>query len=276
MCGPRTCRSFYKSLSLFLLIHLPLTKEQIDEIIKAGKTGLKILREETKNTPFLAAGTIAIHGYNVPYESGQRYVEAFADMWHKGEKEKVKDPEFVREFCNREEAGPTIGFVKQRCELIPEVAECFEEFCGDDGQKCVTDPRARNQFLKCAKEIEGVGRKLIDLAAEYLGDDNAVAVDRHVARWAVKTGVYKPKTPAEEERIWEVGRISPLVYNKIAEAIRKVAEQVGVKPAEFQVGVWHITKCEPRGKWRPTKIEYVRGKAVACKLPEKPLEEYLT
>jgi len=258
---------------------MPLTKEQLEEVVKAykvGKEGLKILREETKKTPFLAAATIAIHGYNVPYESGQRYVEAFTDMWHRGEKDKVKDPEFVRKFCNREEAGPTIGFVKQRCELVPDVAACFEEACGDDGKKCIIDPKARKEFLECASGIEGVGKKLIDLAAEYLGDDDAVAVDRHVARWAVKTGIYKPKTPAEEERIWEVGRISPTVYDKIANAVRVAAREAGFKPAEVQVGAWHTMKCEPKEKWRPLRIEYVRGKAVACKIPEKPLEEFIT
>jgi len=261
--------------------------------IEAGKASLEYLRRRTHENPLFAVLTGVFHSGAIPYQNNQQWVEHLVEKPYSEVKKLAEKPleDRVRTMTiDRPKNLPSVYFARSRANMLPGALECFEDLCLDEPEKCF-EKRTREKLVKCMVDkargpIEegtqrgGIGRKTSDLMREYLGDDEAVAVDRHVLRWVcedakvycpidLKTG--KPLGSLEELEYGGTARgykIPDEIYEACAEALREEARHCGIMPTQLQVGVWLKGVCgapkRPRG---PIFLGKGRGGLVTCPPP---------
>ena len=128
----------------------------------------------------------------------------------------------------------------------------------------------------------GFGRKSANLLLEYLGDPEAVAVDRHVTYWAFRGvpgkrgGVLK-----REFKQMRAGRIigrtrdtglfargdeiTDEVFDKVTAIVHRAADRCGVEPAALQVAAWAWGVCTTEAKaYRPRIDLFGMAKPIDC------------
>jgi hypothetical protein len=166
-----------------------------------------------------------------------------------------------------------------------------------------------NERVKLQREGEayymrgaGLGAKTRNLVAEYMGCDNAVAVDRHVGNWLANsvgrlawvqrvqvtrrdktTGrsrgtfwrqgvVTFTRSKAEARRLRDQGIAAldsgaagqPKTFALMKREIHRMAKQCDIRPAELQVAAWAQGVCESVGQVKATSIALGEGDHVSC------------
>ena len=222
------------------------------------------VRGRTDENPFFAVMTGAMHGGPIEYHRQQPYVEELSRLNPKD----LTDIDYVESQIKGSQHW--IG----RSKSVVDLSDCFIKVCGVDGRKCKT-PKGRERLMDCARGAFGIGEKTIDLMKEYLGDNEAVAVDRHVGHWTCKDA--EIKCPTVTKKLWEwegrlyeqqpydfekakwVGErvrrtvqydfvkgkaIPPKVYDEIKESIRTKAKECNIQPVQLQVASWIKGACD--------------------------------
>jgi hypothetical protein len=115
-----------------------------------------------------------------------------------------------------------------------------------------------------------MGPKGKDLMREYLGDDNAVAVDTHVRRWVCEEA--KLYCPTREL----TGRAYQEEYNHTRDVLREAADDCDIKPIVLQVAAWINGVCRDR-KYNPVFLG--DGHTIMCQKGKmgkgfKPIDIY--
>lgn len=211
--------------------------------LEKGREIESYLQNRTRENPWFAGATGALHSGPIDYDRQQPFVEKITDIGP----EKLTGEEDAR----REIKGAQ--FWKQKSKTVSDLAKCHVDTCSD-GQ-CFEDEDARRQFLACAEDANGIGRKTHDLMAEYLGDKSAVAVDRHVMDWACNSAGVCPVDKVKGDRI------SDDDYDRVEKAVRKTAEEKGLDASELQVSAWISGVC----KSNPNDNVYIGdGLVVEC------------
>lgn len=196
--------------------------------VKKGEETQRYLHKRTINEPFFAAATGALHSGPISYGRQQPFVEKVTDM----------GPDAVDEVHEAKDAIRGAQFWKQKSKTLSDVSKCFKKVCEDND---CTEDRTREDFIDCVDEdVTGIGRKTKDLMRLYLGDEEAVAVDRHVADWACKnTNVCHD--------IKKGSRISKDEYRELKEIVRNEAGKHDMSPAKLQVSAWVSGACKAKG-----------------------------
>ena len=201
-----------------------------------GEAALDYLKARTRRNVAFAAATAALHSGPVLYEATQPFVEEVS----RSDPRKFLDPEKNERFLSKR--ARKYRFPKRGARALADTMKCYIDLCESDDQ-CVYGGENYNEFVNCLGKSHGVGIKGLDLAREYLGDPEAVAVDRHVMDWAVnKADIYDPKR-------WRRKGDSIAIpdYLGAQEATRLYAGDCGAEtPADLQVGAWMSGVCETR------------------------------
>jgi len=118
----------------------------------------------------------------------------------------------------------------------------------------------REELMECIKDTtRGIGPKTRDLMREYLGDSNAVAVDRHIMNYVCNVA-----------GLCHVGKkkgkpITKKQYDDIKDTVRKIAKRYDVTPAELQVSLWLKEACQSQmQKRKSNKMWLGRGETIDC------------
>ncbi len=196
-----------------------------------SKQGVKeyIQSETRRQGPYYALVTGALHGAPVNYSDTQPFVEKIVEEGP----EAWLDVDKVRKFLRSRISGKSYLFWKERAPVLVEVSKCFLE--------------NRENPLACTApgRIKGIGLKGSQLMREYLGDDNAVAVDRHVfgyvckhrPEWCKKV---MPRIQLQKGKI----TIPEDVQKEAADHVRYMAFECGKTPADIQTAAWLKGACE--------------------------------
>jgi len=107
-------------------------------------------------------------------------------------------------------------FPKKKGEKLAEVAKIYFKNNGD-------------RLKLIGRLAYRIGRKSFDLILEDLGDDDAVAVDRHVARFF----------NLESDRKIGIGNKT---YDEAQRMVRKLAREKNEKPAVIERAIWRFMK----------------------------------
>jgi endonuclease III len=218
-------------------------------VLKMGEEGLRYLQKRTKKEPFFAFATGALHGGPITYDAQQKYVEKISGL----DTIKMEDEEYNKKLIKGAQFWPT------RARSLAFCAKCYNKHCGKDGKKCLTNV-GRETAMKCLDSHQSqIGRKTKDLMREYLGDNNAVAVDRHVMDWVCNTAniCFTGKVKGKP--------ISPKEYERIKLEVRKLARKHHVDPAVLQVTLWLKGVCKSKTERRTGDNIYLgEGKSVKC------------
>jgi len=211
------------------------------------KQGVKEhIQSVTKDNPWYALVSGALQGLPVDYSATQHYVDQIAAT----PPEKWLDPDKNATFLNSIIKGvkkQRFQFSRQRAPLLAEMAKCYLGY-----QALGFSPR--DAAWNCAGPVyKGVKRKNSNLMREYLGDENAVAADRHVFTYVcVKKGVCPPYRKTNK------GIMVPDSSQAIVEdEIRRIARECGKKPIDVQVAAWLRGTCDSRRTRRSIKDQSV-------------------
>jgi hypothetical protein len=154
--------------------------------VQAGIDGLRYMQERTREDPFYALASGVLHAGQTSYITQQPIVERV-----------LLDPAREAKLADYDSAFKLIrgsGFSNLKARAWPDAIQCWQKWCktpedptgaaclGRDGRL----PARGVKLLSCMSKnlASGVmGRKSYNLMAEYMGCDQAVAVDRHVGNW---------------------------------------------------------------------------------------------
>lgn len=228
--------------------------------ITKGKEVASYLMKRSRDRPFFAVASAVMHSGPITYTHQQKYVEKM-----------VKQNPTL--FLNPDEAEKAVKgsqLWKGRALILPKATKCYVDYCS---RKECLKPKGREKLVNCLKQSgvkrvvaggkktgAGFGQKILDLTREYLGDQNAVAVDRHVRNWACKKAkLVCPKNPKE----LKTEAVTPATYRAVVHAIRTKARECGLTPAQLQVAAWLSGSCKEAGfKAKPLYIG--EGMSVRC------------
>ena len=219
--------------------------------LQKGKDGLEYPKQRTKENPFFAIATGALHGGPIKYDAQQKHVERISkldpkDMTHQDFNEDILK-------------GKGVQYWQTRANALTDAARCYQKHCKNGGKSCLREPK-RNKLMNCiAITTRGIGQKTRDLMLEYLGDQNAVAVDRHVMNYVcnIKGVCYPGKQKGKP--------ITAKQYSEIKKEVRKIARSEGITPAHLQVAIWLKEACKAHVKvQRKTTMWLGEGKTVNC------------
>lgn len=128
---------------------------------------------------------------------------------------------------------------KSRANTVRDTTRIYNEVC-EDPQYCRT-PTGREELVqRIEEEAHGINQKTADLLREYLGDEDAVAVDRHVWRWLNNQG--GAPHPQEQARTMP----SKTDYFFLSEVLRNIAKTCGREPVHQQVAAWLKGACDAK------------------------------
>lgn len=228
--------------------------------IEKGKEVADYLMERSRENPFFAVASAVMHSGPITYTPQQKYVERMV----------LEDPRNFIDPAYAKEAVRGSQLWEGRALILPRATKCFVRHCSRN--ECLK-PKGREKLVGCLQKSGvqrtvaggkrtgvGFGQKILDLTREYLGDSNAVAVDRHVKNWACKRAkLVCPKNPKELKR----DSVTAKTYRAVADAVRRKASECGLKPAELQVAAWLSGACrEEAPKGKPLYIG--KGKSIYC------------
>lgn len=138
--------------------------------------------------------------------------------------------------------------------------------------------RARRVYHANPEDIEkelysgGKPKKVWNFWQNFLGDDNAVTIDRHMARAVLgEKGGLMDLEPAQQI-LDRVGN-----YDHMADAIRTAAGKRGVSPAAMQAAIWlRVNNADYSEKpWDQPKYDPVSGQlALDLENPQQARKEY--
>jgi len=201
-----------------------------------SRQGVKdYIQQETKRKgPYYALITGVLHGAPADYTKTQPFVEGIV----KAGPEHWLDAEKVRAFLNTPmKSGPgrpeTYQFSKLRAPVVAEMSKCYLE--------------NRENPTVCAEpgRIKGIGLKGSQLIREYLGDENAVAVDRHVFNYVCGKNPEWCKEARKKIQWRSHGMWIPEdVQRDAADIVRAMAFECGKTPADIQTAAWLKGACE--------------------------------
>lgn len=170
----------------------------MDEVCKsapldAGREALDALRSKTNSNPYFAVTSAILHGGQVEYARAQAIADLFADLGPLA----AGSSKRALSILGAEGLSVQSGASEVATRLYDGTV-CYRVACGKDGKKCLRK-EGRETLYGCIvagfkrskgkrRLKTGVGVKAGALMMEYLGDDEAVAVDRHVAAWACDEG----------------------------------------------------------------------------------------
>ncbi|MEM2187803.1 MAG: hypothetical protein QXG35_00580 [Nitrososphaerota archaeon] len=203
------------------------------EIIEWGREIYRKLMNRVEDDPFYAVAYTAFQGAPAQYETQLRAVEMASKI---GAEEIARNPEIIGEISSKTKAA----FRARQGELLKRGAECYLEICGENPRQCTADREKRAELADCM--LEPSWRKTRDLLLLMLGDEDAVPVDRHVARWTCEiANLYCPEKYDKKRPV--KGREA---YEKYQEAVKEAARACEVAPAELMVTAWALGICLER------------------------------
>lgn len=286
--------------------------------IAAGVAGLAALRRATRPNPWFAVVSGVVHGGEVSYESAQATGEFLAEYGAERLQTEADVAVALRDPSLPPGAGRGITVVADR---IAAAARAYVKY-GSKASARTRPAMDRLTYAVCnecrprgaaGRAIEakmgpaaktGIGRKAGALMREYLGDDDAVAVDRHVF-WFVyqHTGRAGVARVSKEERDllarrpgvkvvaatraggaprlfyetaagamkpldvrpWQRGdQIGPAEFAFGEKIVRELAKECGVSAAALQVAVWLQSACSSKGRGVNYSLPLTRGKFFRC------------
>ena len=271
------------------------------ELTWESKQGVKeYLQRRTKQDPYFAVVTGSLHAGQITYDKQQKFVEKI--MRH-------KQKHGIKTLLNENEVRNTLQGAQLwegKAKHLVKSTQCYIDHCGYQGRDCLTKPKAREGLVGCMQSAQtkiknellkehpewnkkehpgdhmtliqkkiqsaGFGQKTSDLVREYLGDEQAVAVDRHVGDYICKKRGFCPLMKKGGKFKFEKERdIPPHIYRQISQQVRHVAKQCRKTPADIQVPSWLRGVCDSRLYQRPgpTNIFIGEGKYVNCKARPK-------
>lgn len=248
--------------------------------LQAGAEALEFLKRRTKEDPWFAGLTLVFHSGPFPYSEHQMVLE---EALVEGAEAVTTIEGAKAASCNRKITGGS-----QRAKVLPFVAKKWLEKCGRDG--CRTDeewkrfltairgekiPGDKGRGLKgerpsislekgevvCENDPPaptkipiGMGAKIRELVREYLGDEDAVALDRHAARWLCEDeGVTGKEAKKACKAAMRGQKCSGEVafgpseyagaYATLRKAMQDKAKEIGVSAAVLQVSAWWARVC---------------------------------
>ena len=264
--------------------------------IAAGRDGLEALRRRTRESPWFAVATGVLHGGEVEYARAQAAVELVADAGA----EAFLDPTEARRLLAKA-GGAQLGTTSV-ADRLSAAARCYVEHSA--GGEAAKQRAALDALTACVRrEKTGIGPKAGALMREYLGDDDAVAVDRHIFDAACRLSGHgcKMKLKPEErealrkrgviigppdrkggperlfyraqdgsERPLDVvpwkrgGPIGPREFRFGEKVIRALARDCGVSAAAMQVALWLHSACLAKGRGVGYSMPLTRGATFPC------------
>jgi endonuclease III len=261
-----------------------------------SKTGVKeYIQKRSREDPYFAVVTGALHSGQVTYDKQQKFVEKIMKEKKKHGIKTLLDESKVRKTLHKAQLweGKSRQLVKS--------TECYIDVCGVQGRECLTKPKVREDLVSCMQSAQsrirrelsqqhpewlkksnpsdkmtildkkvqsaGFGQKTSDLVREYLGDNNAVAVDRHVGAYVCNTRGFCPVMKKGGKFNFDrEAQIPPHIYRQIANEIRAIAKECHKKPADVQVAAWTKGVCDSRLREHMNPRFFVgEGKYVDCK-----------
>ena len=247
------------------------------ELKEAVEGSVPYLIQRGKDPWFVVASGI-MHGASVPYERQQRAVEEMVRQGPLAFTSEKKTLAFFRKMG-------AANFDKDAKKTVDAV-KVFREACGDDGVKC-TEARGQSRVMDDLRSVPGFnGPKIRALMWEYFGNEEAVAVDRHVTGWLCNeakllsyVGPKDSKTGRRSRQYAKGDVISDAFFETAAQVVRDEARRCKVTPAELQVAAWIAGACRPKAasfKHRRTDGLFLgEGYTIDCsKFPEhvEPLD----
>jgi len=260
-------------------------------IEEAESNALPYLKERSKDALFVAASGV-LHGGPVTYDSQQEYVERIVDI---GDPSKFTNSSNNLKFLTDGKLPndstfehPLDKMAQFRIGMSIRLAETMDRYiktCGNDGSKCNTR-NGQDKFMESIRDVKGfkVARKIRAMMREYWGDENAIAVDRHVANWACNDAklVCARNQRTGEKKDWKQGdHIPEHFFNAVADSVRGEATKCEITPATLQVGAWMHGACKSRtggtaglsGVAFGEKLSLGKGNTIDCsKLPHASME----
>jgi endonuclease III len=206
------------------------------------KQGVKeYIQGETDKDPYYALVTGALHGAPVDYTQTQPFVDEIVAQGP----ERFTDASFNEKFLNTPIRGSAYEMSRQRAPVLAELSRCYIK----GRREGLGDVEAA---LDCTDytQLAGVGRKGANLMREYLGDENAVAVDRHVWKYACMYRGFCPVGEHGEELKVTYGNHGVRIPEKVQVAvegyIKDIAAECDKTAAEVQVAAWLKGACDSK------------------------------
>lgn len=178
--------------------------------VKAGIDGVAYMHGRSLEDPFYALASGLMHAGQTSYTVQQPIVEKIM---------RLPPAERLKRLGTIGGARALIqgsGFSTLKSSAWPSAVGCWERYCAEDGGRgCLAPPGggklpARGVlFMRCMRDqLPGgvMGPKSYNLMAEYMGCDQAVAVDRHLANWLANSAgtlvwaqkVWYPREPTQQ------------------------------------------------------------------------------
>ena len=141
---------------------------------------------------------------------------------------------------------------RQRAPVLAELSRCY--------LKGLKEGRGEVEAaLDCTDytRTKGVGRKGANLMREYLGDEDAVAVDRHVWKYACVYKGFCPIGPGGKELKVRYSNHGVSIPEPVQEAvegyIKAIARECDKTPSDIQVAAWLKGACDSKMEERIKK-----------------------
>ena len=289
--------------------------------LKAAKWATDFLKRRTKEDPWFNGLTVLLHSGQVDYTKHQLVLErilAHGPKKVRDDKEWFRDKACSNYFDPfKGKAVPPLVQPLQFIEKSGPLAERFIKECGEDGKKCkgqkgverflkkLISPSSLTQQLKAhgygstpvyinegtigcpggkpsGKGPAGFGPKIRELAREYAGNPNGVAVDRHIGAWVCGNFMDDPEirdrckqgfpalkyqsiidtfpgTPAAEKAAQDLKDMgsdktsitsfsmeTDPTYRTLKGKVAVEAAKCKVSPAVMQVGAWFKQACREK------------------------------
>jgi hypothetical protein len=249
-----------------------LRKPELDK----GRDALDYLIKRTKEDPFFLVAT-CVHAGHIPYNYQQQFAELIMEMPEEL-RQKLVDPEFAYKVLTNKwlDGKKDASHAKMIAPVVAAGARCYYDTCGKQGCKKDKDLW---EIVSCMEDVKGIGNKMLNLMLEYIGDKDAVAIDRHIGDFMCNNmKVYCPSKGAFKKG----ASIPEKQYIEMLEVFRRSAEECGLDPAELQVSAWLKKACEARiaaTKMPRKRTLYLgRGKVMDCGIympKQKSLREWM-
>jgi len=233
--------------------------------------------------PLFVAASGVLHGGPVTYAHQQKWVERIVQI---GDPRSFTDAKRNEEFLNTN-PNPFLGHKrhltrggsaqmwKGMADRLAQTMKVYIDVCGVKGEACKPDPKVRGltekqeEFLKALDNVRGFkgAPKIRALMREYWGEEDAIAVDRHVANWACNdAGIVCPTDGKGNKVTFQKGEPIPDdFFENVADAVRMYADRCGVKPIEMQVAAWMKGACASNA-YKPLYLGEGEGGIIQCAL----------
>jgi len=180
-----------------------------------------------------------LHGAPADYTQTQPFVDEIVRQGPEQWLDEDRNARFLNTPLEKQGRSYRYQFSRQRAPVLADLAKCY--LGGVE-----SGYTQRDAALECAapNQFKGIGRKGAMLMREYLGDPNAVAVDRHVYNYLIQKHGF---IPSEQPRHTSHGvNISDKVQREASWYLTKIAHECGREPVDVQVAAWLWGACHAR------------------------------